>query len=186
MHKGYIFYVIGSSGVGKDSVINEVKKKLTFENFFIFAKRFITRPNVDHNEKHIELSKSDFLHRIDQKLFSMHWDAHENFYGIGIEVEYWNAIGYHVIVNGSRAYHDVAKLKYPNLKSILIDADKSIIYERLVGRQRETKQLIDQRIKRNDQFDNMQFDHIIKNESTLKNAVDSFLQYINSLPTIKL
>jgi ribose 1,5-bisphosphokinase len=54
MHKGYIIYVVGSSGVGKDSIINEVKKKLNFDNHFIFAKRFITRPNMEGNEKHIE------------------------------------------------------------------------------------------------------------------------------------
>lgn len=185
MHKGYIIYVVGSSGVGKDAIINEVKKKLNFDNHFIFAKRFITRPNKEGNEKHIELSIPDFNHRIDQKLFALHWEAHTNLYGIGIEIEYWTSNGYHVIVNGSRAYKDVAALKYPNLKSILIVADKEVVYERLVGRNRESKQLIDQRMQRNDQFDHMQFDHIIKNESTIKEAVDSFLLYINSLFAIK-
>jgi ribose 1,5-bisphosphokinase len=186
MPKGYLFYVIGSSGVGKDSILNEVKKKLFIDDQFIFAKRFITRPNKDGNETHIELSIPDFNHRIDQKLFALYWEAHTNFYGIGIEIEYWLANGYHVIVNGSRAYKDIAALNYPNLKSILIDADKEVIYERLVERKRESQQLIDQRMQRNEKFDRMQFDHIIKNDSTIKEAVDSFLLYINSLVAIKL
>ena len=185
MNKGYIFYVIGSSGVGKDSILNKVKKKLTFENKFIFPKRFITRPNIDENEKHIALSKDDFNHRIDQNLFSLFWEAHEYFYGIGIEIEYWNHCGFHVIINGSRAYHNIAKLKYKNLKSILIDADKSIIYKRLVVRDRESTELINKRMQRNEQFGNMQFDFIIKNEFDLNDAVNSFLNYINQLPTIK-
>ena len=185
MPNGFIFYVIGSSGVGKDSIINDVKTKLRFEDQFIFAKRFITRPNKDGNEKHIELSIPDFNHRIDQKLFALHWEAHNHYYGIGIELEYWISNGYHVIVNGSRAYKEIAALKYPNLKSILIDADKEVIYERLVGRKRETLQLIEKRMKRNDQFDDMQFDFIIKNESTIKDAVDSFLFFINSVIATK-
>jgi ribose 1,5-bisphosphokinase len=183
MHKGFIFYVIGSSGVGKDAIINEVKKKLNFEKGFIFATRFITRPNVDGNEQHIQLSKEDFTNRMDQKLFSLHWEAHDNFYGIGIELESWISNGFHVVVNGSRAYADIAKLKYPTIKTILIDADKSVIYERLIGRKRESQELIEKRMERNEKFQDMSFDLIIKNVSTLEKAVDTFLHFINQTTT---
>jgi ribose 1,5-bisphosphokinase len=181
MFKGTIFYIIGSSGVGKDTIINELKNKLTYEDKFIFAKRFITRPNKDSNEKHIELSLADFNYRINNKLFSLYWEAHENYYGIGIELEYWTASGYHVVVNGSREYLDTAKKKYPNLKSILIDADKSIIYERLIGRKRESVDMIDKRIQRNNQFENTKYDLIIKNDSTIDIAVLTLVKYINSI-----
>ena len=68
MPKGSIFYIVGSSGVGKDSIINQIKTKLTFENKFVFAKRFITRPNVDGNEIHISLSKESFENRLNKNL----------------------------------------------------------------------------------------------------------------------
>jgi ribose 1,5-bisphosphokinase len=181
MLKGTIFYIIGSSGVGKDTIINELKNKLTYKDKFIFAKRFITRPNKDGNEKHIELSLADFKHRINNKLFSLNWEAHENYYGIGIELEFWTASGYHVVVNGSREYLDTAKKKYPNLKSILIDADKSIIYERLIGRKRESVDMIDKRIQRNNQFENTKYDLIIKNDSTIDIAVLTLVKYINTI-----
>ena len=179
MSKGIIFYIVGSSGVGKDSIINQIKTKLNFDNKFVFAKRFITRPNVDGTEIHIPLSKESFVNRLDKKLFALHWEAHDNFYGIGIELEYWIENGYNVIVNGSRGYLDIAKIKYPKIKAILIDAEKSIIYERLIGRSRESKQLIEQRMERNNKFNNMNFDLVIKNESTIEIAVDSLLFYIN-------
>jgi ribose 1,5-bisphosphokinase len=181
MTKGFILYVIGSSGVGKDSILNESRKKLNFSKKFLFAKRFITRPNVDGNEQHIQLSLADFNHRIDQGLFSLFWDAHENFYGIGIEIEYWTASGYNVIVNGSRAYLEIAKLRYPNLKSILISADKKIIYKRLIGRKRESHEMIEKRLERNKKFEDLEFDHVISNENSLEKAVNSFVQYAMNL-----
>ena len=184
MPKGSIFYIVGSSGVGKDSIINQLKTKLTFENKFVFAKRFITRPNVDGNEIHISLSKESFENRLNKNLFALHWEAHDNLYGIGIELEYWIDNGYNVIVNGSREYLEVAKTKYPKLKAILIDAEKSVIYERLIGRKRESKDLIEERINRNNRFQNMKFDIVIKNESTIETAVDSLLFYINKTITV--
>ena len=180
MHKGTLFYIIGASGVGKDSVINELKNKLTYKEGFIFTKRFITRPNSDSTEKHIPISNADFDFRLSNQLFALHWQANGNDYGIGIEIEYWLNEGLHVIVNGSRAYLDVAKTKYPDLQSILIEVDKSILYNRLIGRNRESKEQIEERIKRNEQFETLDYDMIINNESHLDIAVDSLYHFIRS------
>jgi ribose 1,5-bisphosphokinase len=180
MHKGTLFYIIGASGVGKDSVINELKNKLTYKEGFIFTKRFITRPNSDSTEKHIPISNADFDFRLSNQLFALNWQANGNDYGIGIEIEYWLNEGLHVIVNGSRGYLDVAKTKYPELQSILIEVDKSILYNRLIGRNRESKEEIEQRLKRNEQFETLDYDIIINNESHLEVAVDSLYQFIRS------
>ena len=181
MNKGYLFYVIGSSGVGKDSILNELKQKINSDHKILFAQRFITRPFDEGNEQHIFLSKEDFLHKKKLNLFALDWEAHDNLYGIGIEIDTWMENGFHIIVNGSRGYLEAAKEKYPNLKSILIDADQSIIYERLMGRKRESVELIEKRIQRNEQFHDLQYDLIIENVSTIENAVDAFLGYINQL-----
>jgi len=180
MLKGTLFYIIGASGVGKDSVINELKNKLTYKEGFIFTKRFITRPNSDSTEKHIPISNADFDFRLSNQLFALNWQANGNDYGIGIEIEYWLNEGLHVIVNGSRGYLDVAKTKYPELQSILIEVDKSILYNRLIGRNRESKEEIEQRLKRNEQFETLDYDMIINNESHLDIAVDSLYHFIRS------
>jgi ribose 1,5-bisphosphokinase len=180
MHKGKLFYIIGASGVGKDSVINELKNKLTYKEGFIFTKRFITRPNSDSTEKHIPISNADFDFRLSNQLFALNWQANGNDYGIGIEIEYWLNEGLHVIVNGSRGYLDVAKTKYPELQSILIEVDKSILYNRLIGRNRESKEEIEQRLKRNEQFETLDYDMIINNESHLDIAVDALYHFIRS------
>jgi len=180
MLKGTLFYIIGASGVGKDSVINELKNKLTYKEGFIFTKRFITRPNSDSTEKHIPISNADFDYRLSNQLFALNWKANGNAYGIGIEIEYWLSKGFHVIVNGSRGYLDVAKTKYPDLQSILIEVDKSILYNRLIGRNRESKEEIEQRLKRNEQFETLDYDMIINNESHLDIAVDALYHFIRS------
>ena len=180
MLKGTLFYIIGASGVGKDSVINELKNKLTYKEGFIFTKRFITRPNSDSTEKHIPISNADFDYRLSNQLFALNWKANGNAYGIGIEIEYWLSKGFHVIVNGSRGYLDVAKTKYPDLQSILIEVDKSILYNRLIGRNRESKEEIEQRLKRNEQFETLDYDIIINNESHLDIAVDALFHFIRS------
>jgi ribose 1,5-bisphosphokinase len=185
MHKGTLFYIIGASGVGKDSVINELKNKLTYKEGFIFTKRFITRPNSDSAEKHIPITKPDFDHRLSNQLFALHWQANGNAYGIGIEIEYWLSEGLHVIVNGSRGYLDIAKIKYPQLQSILIEVDKSILYNRLIGRNRESKEQIEQRLKRNEQFETLDYDMIINNESHLEVAVDLLYHFIRSKTNYK-
>ena len=180
MLKGTLFYIIGASGVGKDSIINELKNRLTYKEGFIFTKRFITRANSDSAEKHIAISKADFNYRLAHQLFALNWEANGNAYGIGIEVEYWLSKGFNVIINGSRGYLDVAKIKYPQLQSVLIEVNKSILYTRLIGRNREPKEQIEERLKRNEQFETLNYDMIINNESDLEIAVNSLYRFIKS------
>ena len=58
--------------------------------------------------------------------------------------------------------------------------DKSILYDRLIGRNRESKEQIEQRLKRNEQFETLDYDMIINNESHLEIAVDSLYHFIRS------
>ena len=58
--------------------------------------------------------------------------------------------------------------------------DKSILYNRLIGRNRESKEEIEQRLKRNEQFETLDYDIIINNESHLDIAVDSLFHFIRS------
>lgn len=179
MTRACIFYIVGSSGVGKDSIINGVKYKLSKSNHLISAKRFITRPNEDGNEIHIPLSKQDFLFRKEQGLFALTWEAHNYHYAIGIEIDFWIKSGYNIIINGSRANLEIAKLLYPNLISILIDADKSTIYTRLLNRSREPQSQIESRLKRNSQFQDLQYDFIVNNNASIEIAINNLATFIN-------
>ena len=53
---GTLFYVVGASGVGKDTLLNFVKSKITVGEKVLFAHRYITRDAFSGGENHIELS----------------------------------------------------------------------------------------------------------------------------------
>ena len=60
--KGNLFYVVGPSGVGKDTLINFAKKRLKNSNV-IFAQRYITRDQNAGGENHIAISKKEFFRK---------------------------------------------------------------------------------------------------------------------------
>lgn len=147
--KARLFYVIGPSGAGKDSLLDYARRALSEDPGFCFAHRYITRPADAGGENHIALSQAEFQARQQARLFAMHWCSHELSYGIGIEINQWLAKGLHVVVNGSRHYLERAQVDYPELIPVWIDVEPEILRQRLRARGRETEAQIDDRLARN-------------------------------------
>ena len=147
-----LFYVIGPSGAGKDTLINYARVAINGAEKVIFAHRYITRPANIGNENHIYLSLDEFKERIGKNLFALYWTSHDQYYGIGVEINYWLEKGFNVIVNGSREYLPTARQIYPSLVTILIDARPEIITERLTKRGREDAKEIEKRINRTNEI----------------------------------
>ena len=143
-----LFYVIGASGVGKDTLMNYARKAINGNAPVIFAHRYITRDTEAGNENHINISREEFALRKANHLFALDWESHGQCYGIGIEIDVWLQKGLNIVVNGSREYLPIAKSKYPDMKDILIDADPEVIKERLMQRNREDATGIQKRIER--------------------------------------
>ena len=175
---GTLFYVVGASGVGKDTLLNFVKSKITVGEKVLFAHRYITRDAFSGGENHIELSKNDFIIRKETGLFALDWESHGNFYGIGIEVINWLNAGFNVVINGSREYIPMAKSKIPLLIDILIDADPSIIKSRLSNRNRETQDEIGKRILRNLEIQKFDYKFVILNNGNIEEAGQKLLKII--------
>ena len=76
---GKLFVIVGASGVGKDTLLNEIKRKLT--NFH-FVKRYITRTLDKNGEDHIPISNTDFQNKVKDGFFLLCWQAHSLSYGI--------------------------------------------------------------------------------------------------------
>ena len=95
--KGKIITVVGPSGVGKDTLIQNAKKILPF----YFPKRIITRlENEKENEDFISVSLEEFRDKKKRGEFSLFWEAHEIHYGIPISVDQKINEGNIVIFNG--------------------------------------------------------------------------------------
>lgn len=145
--KGRLFYVIGPSGVGKDTLLNYVRPRLSHAPV-LFAHRYITRPVELTGENHVSLSMDEFENRMQLGCFLFAWQSHELCYGIGQEVADWLEMGINVVINGSRGYLKQAAKIMPDLVPVLIRADQRVLRHRLEGRGRETEEQIVERLER--------------------------------------
>ncbi|MEH0834903.1 ribose 1,5-bisphosphokinase [Pectobacterium cacticida] len=145
-----LIYLIGPSGAGKDSLLRAIRQ-LALPRLLV-AHRYITRPAEIKGENHIALTMEEFALRERLGLFALHWQAHEYYYGIGIEIDDWLQRGNNVIVNGSRAYLSQARERYGNtLFPICLTVSASILRERLRTRGRESEQQIATRLRRTEE-----------------------------------
>jgi ribose 1,5-bisphosphokinase len=142
-----LFYVMGASGVGKDSLLDYARARLQPGAPVLFAHRYITRSQDAGGENHVALSKEEFIIRMQRSCFALQWYSHQTWYGIGIEIDQWMSKGFSVVVNGSRAYlEEVARL-YPGLTPVLITADYELLRRRLQERGRESCEQIERRLE---------------------------------------
>jgi ribose 1,5-bisphosphokinase len=143
-----LYYLMGASGAGKDSLLNYVRQRLPGNANTVLAHRYITRPAEAGGENHLALSEEEFARRQRLNCFALHWRSHGNHYGIGIEINQWLAMGLSVVVNGSRAYLDQALLRYPQLVPVLITVTEQRLRARLQARGRESGLQLEQRLQR--------------------------------------
>jgi ribose 1,5-bisphosphokinase len=177
-----LIYIVGASGVGKDSLMHYARKQLNGSIPLLFAHRYITRPSTEGSENHVAVTVEEFHRRKDGGLFALDWESHGLYYGIGIEIETWRAKGFHVVVNGSRQYLPIAKQRYPGLIPIVIEADPAIIRQRLENRGRENGAEIENRIKRQPSI-NMEGLIRISNNGGLDESGEELIGVLKSFPT---
>lgn len=176
--RGRLFYVVGPSGAGKDSLLRYVKQRLGDSHSFAFAHRYITRPADAGGENHVALDEPEFLRRERAGLFALSWDSHGYRYGIGVEIDEWLERGLDVVVNGSRAYLEEAIARYPEMTVIWVTAPLELLQARLVNRGRETDDAVETRLARADEFSAPQGLRIIEivNDSALDRAGEQLVQ----------
>lgn len=184
---GKLFYVIGPSGSGKDSLIKFARSRLGSVGKIIFAHRYITRPPEAQGENHIYLSDKEFENRKNQGSFSMHWESHDLYYGIGSEINLWLANGYDVVVNGSRAYLSNAIKIYPEIQVILVSTSTEVLRNRLLKRNRETPEKIEKRLHRASLQCNIEHPYLIKlnNDTDLAQSGAAFIKLLTNPDGIK-
>ena len=173
--KGKIITVVGPSGVGKDTLIQNAKKILPF----YFPKRIITRlENEKENEDFISVSLEEFRDKKKRGEFSLFWEAHEIHYGIPISIDQKINEGNIVIFNGSREAIPLIKRKFSELKIIHIHADKKVLEKRLLLRGRESLDQIKLRLNRQ----NFQINKdaiVINNNKLISLVLKEFIEKIN-------
>ncbi len=85
-----LFYVMGPSGSGKDSLLRALRERLKPADPVVIAHRYITRA-ADANEASVALTAEEFHRRMELGCLALHWHSHGLHYGIGVEIEQWLA-----------------------------------------------------------------------------------------------
>ncbi|MEJ2250093.1 MAG: phosphonate metabolism protein/1,5-bisphosphokinase (PRPP-forming) PhnN [Candidatus Lokiarchaeota archaeon] len=179
---GTLFLVVGNSGSGKDSIINEAIKKYPKELKKLYApRRYITRPPSE-TEDNIFINEKEFKRLDEEGKFVLTWHVYELSYGIPKKVDNLLIMGNPVVLNVSRTVIPKARKKYKNLKVINISVPIEIIRKRIFKRGREDDENLESRFERAKKFKGFSdFDYEIQNIGELNDAVTLFLNYIASV-----
>jgi phosphonate metabolism protein PhnN/1,5-bisphosphokinase (PRPP-forming) len=148
---GRLFYVVGPSGVGKDSLLQWVRQNLEDRGRVRFATRAITR-DAHPSEDHEPLQVDDFWQEAGDGGFSMIWQANGACYAVRRGIEADLRTGRDVVVNGSREYAPRVVEAFPDARIVWITAAADIISHRLAARQREGGAALLQRVRRGSAF----------------------------------
>ncbi|MNR79268.1 Ribose 1,5-bisphosphate phosphokinase PhnN [compost metagenome] len=148
---GRIFYCVGPSGVGKDSLLQWVRQHSEDDGRLVFAQRTITRA-ADSSEAHEAVDTSTFWRLAAGGQFAMVWQANDLCYGIRRGIEADLKAGRDVVINGSRAYVAQLQQAFPDAVVIWIEANETLLRERLEARQREQGPALLKRLKRAKEF----------------------------------
>ena len=180
---GIFFAVVGASGVGKDTVLENAKDRLKHERNFYFPQRLITRPADAGGEDHQNISNAEFVQRARDDKFSLWWSAHELHYALPDDVFDALRIGHNVVANISRNTVQEAANKFNKIEVIEITASSEKINQRLMSRGRENEAEIMVRQLREIALDwsgdlNV---NSISNNGSISEAVDKFIQTLLNL-----
>jgi ribose 1,5-bisphosphokinase len=149
--KGKLYYVIGPSGAGKDTLIDAIRTDHPED--IIVAHRYLTRPFGAGGENHVAVSEQEYLSRQQKGLFAMSWQAHGLCYGVGLEVKAWLDKGFSVLLNGSRAELSQAQQCFgSDLVPIVVNVELDVLRARLQNRGRESREEIERRLQRASEF----------------------------------
>jgi thymidine phosphorylase len=178
---GILFFVVGSSGSGKDSLINGARHVLEPTNRYVFARRVITRPADSPGEDHESTTDEDFARRLARGDFLVSWNAHDLQYGLSITLKAALDRGQNVIANGSRAVIAELAERVSRLVVVEVTAPRELLAARIAGRGREIGTAIDGRLSRNvAQWPASMKTVTVCNDETVAIGIERFLAALES------
>lgn len=175
-----LYYLVGASGVGKDTVMTHLKQKRYSDRQPLIAHRYITRPIRANDENHVELAEFDFNRRLETGLFLFNWSSHGYQYAVGREIKRWLKKGNSVMVNGSREYLEQAQKIYPDLVPVWMTVSEDVLRQRLQQRGRESEEEIEARIQRNQEMNALKPEDCvtITNDQKVEDSIGQLLALV--------
>jgi ribose 1,5-bisphosphokinase len=132
---GVFVCVVGPSGAGKDTLLNEARAACANDDNIAFVRRYVTR-QASAAEDHASFSDAEFERSRADGAFSFWWAAHGLKYGVSVSIEVDLAAGLTVVCNVSRHIVSVLRERYPQCRVVLITAPEEVRRARLAARER--------------------------------------------------
>ena len=143
-----LFFFVGNSGSGKDSLMKSAAQKLeNMGNSVFIVKRYITRSNHS-SEEYFSISKEEFVRMKNENIFALDWSIYDLYYGCPKIFEEKLKDGHIVFINVSRSVLNECKKNFPNSKIIFLKVPIEIAKQRLLQRGRETGKALQKRLDR--------------------------------------
>ena len=179
---GALIYVVGASGVGKDTLLSGAQQRLRDNPTFVFARRDITRPASRVGEQHRVVTHEEFASLEASGAYALSWRAHGNGYGIPRLITDLSLQGRAVVISGSRAALSEARQRFPGLHVVHITAPLASLQQRLEQRGREAQPQIESRIKRAEAYPVEGPDvHTVMNDADIETGVSQLTQWLQWL-----
>ena len=141
---GTLYFVVGASGAGKDTLVGEALKRLPYLHK---VRRVVTRP-AGPDDDHEPMEPEAFLARRRRGGFVLSWDANGNRYGVTIDMLERLRAGQDCILVGSRAIVDEVRRMHEPVIIVHVTAPLDVIARRLRERGREDEMMIQGRMGR--------------------------------------
>ncbi len=179
--RGTLVLVVGPSGVGKDTLLDGARDRLTQDPWFRFPRRDITRPASASGERHRQVSYEEFQAKQRSDNYALSWEAHGYGYGIPADISVHLGQGATVVANVSRGIIDEARCRFRPLRVISVVAPRDVLKTRLTARSRESEREIEARLARATAYRVCGGDVItFSNDEPLECAIDSFVRQLTS------
>jgi len=174
-----VFLIIGNSGAGKDTIIDEVLRRFPphYKTLQV-PKRVITRQSSD-TEKFESVDKETFYKLRESGEFILEWESYEHFYGIRREVQDWLDAGHPVLLNVSRNVVQTAREKFPDVRVIFIRVPLDVTADRIIERGRESyKEVLNRVVRAQEHQDYEGADFIVDNVGNLEETSRKVLDFL--------
>ncbi|WP_299478192.1 phosphonate metabolism protein/1,5-bisphosphokinase (PRPP-forming) PhnN [uncultured Roseibium sp.] len=172
--------VVGPSGAGKDTLMSALQLKLAERTDVLFARRAITRRADPEAEDHETLTREEFDNLVERDETALSWEAHGLGYVIPKTYDEHIRTGSTVIANGSRRVLARAAEKYQTAIVLLITAPVEVLAERLASRGRESRDDIEQRLRRADlEPQDVPNLHRIENTGTVEEGITEMVRALH-------
>lgn len=175
---GRLILVVGPSGGGKDTIIAGAKAACDGNPSIVFPRRTVTRA-ASSAEDHDTLDEAAFDRAANAGGFAFWWQAHGLKYGFQRGTEDHVRAGRTVICNVSRGIVGDVRARYGHVDVVLVTAPADVLAARLSGRSRSSDGSLDERLKRNDAFQDFKADRVIENVGAPDRAIHMFLEIID-------